>query len=434
MKISLQLFLLSIIILIFSCKENIKNSVTPKTERQVEIQTSTELPKDSVVSKKSIETPKYYEHKYVVARSGLNYRDSPKGNVLGKFPLNTSLKILEKTTITDQIKDKEKTFKGEWVGVEKNSDTVYVFDGFLSNSYIESDIKLYNVIPYYKDNDSKERTAFLNLSETYFENAYNEGSDRNKNLILTKSDLSKDTIRLNQNQRRELLSQLKLSESDRIFVYMMANDSIINFSIKDLPAIACMNIYGAYSDYQNQEGDYEFGFDLGRSITNWEENLVFMGKENPFHTGKLKPMIWSKIDSQDFPKKFDDSIIDDRRKWWFKGIKAGQSYKFSLNNLDYYVQDLKKGESVEHRYLIVIDSNTKKVLHEKVFIDAESTYLIPLQIENSEEKYYGQWAGQLFKNKATVIFGFLGYTFGCPSITVLDETEPNIPILCDNRH
>ena len=429
MKIYLQLILLSILFLAFGCKEKITEQNTNRTEKQVEQKKSIEPPKDSVAKKKKKELPKHYEHKYVISRSGLNYRDLPNGNILGKFPLNLQLKIIEYTKIADQIKDGEKTIKGEWVGVEKNSDTVYVFNGFLSYSYVQSDIKLYYASSSYKENDGKTRTAFLNLSETYF---YNKNGNRNKTSILTESDLTKDTIRLNQNQKKKLITELKISESDKVFIYLMKNDSILSFNIKDLPAIACLNIYDS-GNYGNLEDAYEFGFDLGEKIKD-SDNFVYIGKANPFQTGKLESIAWKKIKNQEFPKKFSSNIIDDRRRWWFNGIETGQSYKFSTNNLDYYIQNLNKDEKLEHRYMIVIDSKTKKIIYENVQIDSESTYLIPLKTENSKELYYSQWTGELFKNKPVVMFGFLGFNFGCPSITVLDETEPTIPILCDNRH
>lgn len=93
MKNYLQLIFLSITFLTFSCRENATDQKTEKIEKQVEISKPKELPKNS--DEKKIEIPKHYEHKFVIARSGLNYRDLPKGKVLGKFPLNTHLKIIE---------------------------------------------------------------------------------------------------------------------------------------------------------------------------------------------------------------------------------------------------------------------------------------------------------------------------------------------------
>src|SRR5699024_10119173 len=117
-------------------------------------------------------------------------------------------------------KDRKKTIKGEWVGVEKyiddaTVDTVYVFNGFLSYLPIQSDIKLYFASAFskdvYKGKVESTRTAFLNLSETsHYAESYDENRDRNKNFILTENDLKKDTIRLTQNQRKKLINNLKI--------------------------------------------------------------------------------------------------------------------------------------------------------------------------------------------------------------------------------
>ncbi len=424
MKIYLQLILLSTIFLGFSCKENTTEQKTSKTEKQIELNKTKDLPKDSVIK----EIPKHYEHKFVIARSGLNYRDLPKGNVLGKFPLNTQLKIIEYTKIFEQIKDGEKVIKGEWVGVEKDLDTVYVFNGFLSHNHLTSDIKLYLASSYYKEHNGKIRTAFLNLSETYFENTYNENNDREENLILTENNLSKDTIRLNKSQRNKFLKLSNISESDKVFIYSISNGNIETLKVKELPAIACINIYFHGEDYEKSEFDYEFGFDLGKSSYG---DFVFIGENNPFQTGKLTSIIWKRIENQNFPKIINDNI----QKWWSdNSYKKGNVYKFSNNNLDYFIQEINRNGRLSTRYLFIVENITNEIVSSKLFSDTESTYLIPLRTENSDGHYESQMTGKLFKDKANIMFGFLSHSFGCTSITVIDETEPSIPILCDNRH
>lgn len=424
MKTYLQLILLSIIFLAFTCKESTTEQKTNKTKKQIELNKT----KDSVVKEKKKAIPKHYEHKFVIARSGLNYRDSPKGNVLGKFPLNTQLKIIEYTKIPEQIKDSEKVIKGEWVGVEKDLDTVYVFNGFLSHNHLTSDIKLYSVSSFYKDHNGKTRTAFLNLSETYFKNTYNENNDREENLILSESNFSKDTIRLNNSQRKKLLKVSNISESDKVFIYSISKGNIKTLKVKDLPTIACINIYFHGEDYEKSEFDYEFGFDLGKSSYG---NFVFIGENNPFQTGKLTSIIWKKIDNQNFPKIINDNI----QKWWSdSSYKKGNVYKFSNNNLDYFIQEINSNGRLSNRYLFIVENVTNEIVSSKLFSNTEGTYLIPLRTKNNDEHYENQMTGKLFKDKANIMFGFVSYSFGCRSITVIDETEPSIPILCDNRH
>ncbi|WP_299899811.1 hypothetical protein [uncultured Aquimarina sp.] len=92
------------------------------------------------------------EIRYVIARSGLNYRKTPKGKILGKFEFGQKLQIVEHTNIFDEIVDENKHISGEWVGVqiEKESDVKYVFDGFITKKkefdHIGNNIE--NLIPY----------------------------------------------------------------------------------------------------------------------------------------------------------------------------------------------------------------------------------------------------------------------------------------------
>ena len=208
---------------------------------------------------------------------------------------------------------------------------------------------------------------------------------------------------------------------------------IKTFKAKDLPVLARLNVYTYHYNQPYHEYNYEFGFDLGKKHTGGA-NFTFVGKENPFQTGQLKPMLWEQISNTDFPKKFSPDIILDRRKEWLEGYQAATSFKYSYDHLDYYIQDLQNGEQQAHRYMIVINSKTKEIIYEQVHIDSESTHLNPLNTTTNQEQYQSQWTGQLFKNKPMVMFGFIGFGFGCPSITVLDSTESVISILCDNRH
>jgi len=109
------LFLLILNSLFFSC--NTKKTTTKNIKE-------TPLPE---VSKKEI-------IKYVTAKNGLRFRETPKGKVIGKFAKNTALTVSEKTGITQEITDNGKTITGEWLGVKHKQDTVYVFDAFLADT------------------------------------------------------------------------------------------------------------------------------------------------------------------------------------------------------------------------------------------------------------------------------------------------------------
>lgn len=420
---------LIIILFVFSCNENTTKKQLETPKKQAPIDTIKQLTETSNAIKKENIPQEQYDYLFVIAKSGLNYRDTPKGKVLGKFPLNTQLKIIKSTKIQDQISDEKEIIKGEWVATEKDKDTVYVFNGFLSHTYLMSDIKLYDFSPYYKENNGDIRTAFLNLSDTYFENTYNENSSREKPSILTENDILKDTIKLNLNQRKTLLQNTTISEADRVFIYTIQDAKTTILKVKDLPVIACINIYSSgSSDYKKEELDYELGFDLGHHA---QGDFVYVGQNNPFLSEKLTSIIWKKTDKPPFPENINPSI---KKQWLNNRTKKGNYYTFSNNNLEYFIQDIERKNLPSERYLVVINSQSNEVVYNKIYSESESTYLVPLQTNENDRGYGSQWTGNLFKNKKTVLFGLLSHSFDCPSVTVLDNTEPAVRILCDNRH
>lgn len=411
-KISLQLKFLIILVSMFSCKQLY----------------ATIIFQDSIITAKTRNSQNNFEYKYVAAKSGLNFRDSPKGKILGKFPLNTRVKVIVHTNILDKINDGGKTLNGEWVGVQKEEDTIYVFDAFLSSYPLISEIKIYNAQPF--DNKNKNYyPAFLNVSESYF--YYTE----NENTILSKDEELKDTIIINKKQRKEFLKKINVSESDSIFIYEIGTDLIHTYKVKDLPAIACLNIFSnVYPNSTKTERDFEFGFDLKKSYRGSYQNFAFVGKENPFQTGKLKPVFWEKIEGSEFPENFKKDATLHSQKFSFKDVVAGESFKFSNNQYDYYLQNLQNEKRIYARYLVIIDSDTNVAVLNKVYSESEGAFLKQLNLETNSLNTQFQWTGELFKNKPPIIFGFLSSMFGCPSIDFLSDKEPPIPILCDNRH
>jgi len=79
----------------------------------------------------------------VIAENGLNIRTAPKvqSQKIGKLPFGTKIRVIEKTSKTFSIKEKDKIVKGEWVKIEFSNypmfiseyDTGYVFNGYLKN-------------------------------------------------------------------------------------------------------------------------------------------------------------------------------------------------------------------------------------------------------------------------------------------------------------
>ena len=86
------------------------------------------------------------------------------------------------------------------------------------------------------------------------------------------------------------------------------------------------------------------------------------------------------------------------------------------------------------RYFMVVNEETKKTVYEEILAEGQNNYLQPLNIGEGEEYMSHQWTGELFKNQPPIFYGYLGITFGCPYILLLNKENSKISIFCDNRH
>lgn len=119
------LYIVIIIVFCFSCNGNSKTHQKTKGLKKI-------IVKDSVPNKQKNNREK--DIRYVDSESGLNYREAPNGEIINKFPYNTSLNIVQVTGVYQEVKDEDEVLNGEWLGVIKEKDTVYVFSKFLSNA------------------------------------------------------------------------------------------------------------------------------------------------------------------------------------------------------------------------------------------------------------------------------------------------------------
>ena len=302
-----------------------------------------------------------------------------------------------------------------------------------SDKSILSDVKLYYASPTYKQNNGEFRTGFVNLSDSFFRYEYDEEGNNITKPILEIYNDSNDTITLNNKQRKQFLERTKVNETDSLFIYDITNDKVLCFYVKNLPVIACINIYFSPREYKREEFDYEFGFDLGKNFT-IGSNFIFVGKNNPFVTGELKPIIWKEINKN----LIDNTILKDsitiNLKNELRGFSLKNSYFFSQSNLKYYLQDFIDENYSRRRLLLIFDAQKEQIIHLEIQKETEGISFNAIKTIDNNIDYGGQFTGKLIKNKNDVFFGFLNYSFSCPSITVLDKTEPKIPILCDNRH
>ncbi|QCE43051.1 SH3 domain-containing protein [Psychroserpens sp. NJDZ02] len=105
----------------------------PLKKSKTEQLTKSEIQQKIEVKKKTSDTPKTFL--YVTAENGLLIRESPEGEIVGKFIYGEKVEILEVTNTEKTIIDNDKEIKGKWVKVKFNNDDTYVFDGFLGEPY-----------------------------------------------------------------------------------------------------------------------------------------------------------------------------------------------------------------------------------------------------------------------------------------------------------
>lgn len=293
------------------------------------------------------------------------------------------------------------------------------------NHLFAQDLQIFEIK--YIEKDSNQSFAFISLSEIY---SFSENPDSLAIPALTEKQIDEAPnftyFKLESKYRQRFLSATNISETDQVFVYDYSINDLQKFTVKDLNIVACLNPYGA--DWPYSQEDFMLGIELNINLFKnsnqyFTNSLAYIGKESPFIQGKVKPIIWKKIDPEDYPSKelpsYDTSYAGTCIK--------GEVYKFENESEQYFIQDLVNlaNKWVSAKHLIIVDNKTKKIIFEKIFYSGESASFAPLD---------NQWTGKLFKNKPSVIFGFHWVSFGCPRITFLNPEEKDIYIFCDNRH
>ncbi len=429
MKIVFHIAFLVILCNLTSCKEASENKKNVLVGTLPTIGTAVKTATDGDTRTTTTEAQEPVTAYFVSAPSGLNYRASPNGEILGTFPLNTKVIPVLKTDIAIRVKDNGKVINGTWLGVQKQQDTVYVFSGFLSKTYTFENLDIYYASPYYAY-EKDIRQGFVNLSERHSWNYDEEGPT-----LIPEHLLGKDTIAFDDRLKSRFLKSMRISEKDTVFLFNLQTDSVTKFPVKELSVMAAVNIYASGSNTL-EAYEYEIGFNLEKKHRSRGHTFAYIGLANPFQTGNVVPMIWKEIPSTDLPKKFDSKIIPDHRKAWLSGAEPKQVYRFSSDSVDFYVQNLEKNRQLGYRYLVMVDRSSGALLGESVQMESEGTYLVPLATKatDREDFGYGQWTGKIFKNKPPMYYGFTSHSFGCQSIRFVDQKEPSIRILCDNRH
>ncbi|TDX87107.1 hypothetical protein [Epilithonimonas xixisoli] len=290
-------------------------------------------------------------------------------------------------------------------------------------------------------------TEKKNLSDLHIFDLYSMENAGKYDTFISLSDIYNDSLavpeELIQNQKTKTFAELKhfeltgiyrekllkgtsLSETDTLFLYDYKNAKLEKFPIRDLKSVANLNLYTSEGE-EISHYDYMIGFELNKPENSQQSvmyksnySLAYFGKENPFSGEKVVPIQWKKTsrDQFPFPLKNDKSLEN--------------TYLANFENLIYYIQDYKGEYGIYKRKLAVVQDN--KVTFAKTFTRGEGAEFSPLNFINNNEYNDWQWTGKLFKAKPPVVFGFVSESFGCPSITFLDSSYPELYTDCDNRH
>lgn len=289
-------------------------------------------------------------------------------------------------------------------------------------------INLFTLTP----KDSSD-VAFVSLSDIY------PVSDEKDTLTLPNIEkigkYNAEYFTFEKNYRKRFLSKTNIAETDSVFVYDYAKNKLASFAVKNLKTAAMLNGYSSGEDWPYQNYDFMIGFEISKKYLNgfseyYRDALVYVGKENPFSKERLKPIAWKKIAVKDYPSK----AMKNKDRTLLKGKTTGNTYSFKTDSYQYFLQDyLDSNKTIYGRRLLVVDSKTKDIILEKLYSQSEGTSPAPLNYEEGDDAI-NQWTGKLFKNKSAVVFGFEYHSFGCPEISIIDKSNEEIYLQCDNRH
>lgn len=278
-----------------------------------------------------------------------------------------------------------------------------------------SDVAFVSLSDIYPVNDEKDTLALPNIEKIGKYNAVYFTFDKN--------------------YRKRFLSKTNISETDSVFIIDYAKNKHVSFAVKNLKTAAFLNGYSFEEDWPYHNYDFMIGFEISKKYLSgfseyYRDALVYVGKENPFSKEPLKAINWKKVAAKEYPSK----AMKNQDRTLLKGKITGNTYLYKTDSYQYLLQDyLESNKTIYGRRLLVVDSKTKEVVIEKLYCQSEGTSPAPLNYDESDDAI-NQWTGKLFKNKPQVIFGFEYMSFGCPNISIIDKSNEEIFLQCDNRH
>ncbi|MFZ3565274.1 hypothetical protein [Tenacibaculum finnmarkense] len=260
--------ILLILILTLSCKDK-KNNSNKKSSEKAEIKTT-----------KSIQ-----ETKYITAKSGLIYRDKPKGKQLGKFEFNDQIMISEHSKVFQEIMNGNKTVKGEWVGTEIKGKTVYVFSGFLSDNinkvkYILDDILKLKSHQQIEKKFGKENVVYSKIAGE--DNEGEGGSWVDENTLIFPN--TKNEVKVSYQDGEVYMLSLHKEKSD---VWYTKEGVYMGMSFKEIKELN-NRIFDINYKYTENDGFPNGGYDIS---INWNKGNLSKMKSSIYFTCDFTPKL-----------------------------------------------------------------------------------------------------------------------------------------------
>lgn len=270
---------------------------------------------------------------------------------------------------------------------------------------------------------------FIDLSDERFWESETIKINPSKRYRKGKKDIhDQDSYKLTYKKSSKVLKALDIKLSDSVFIYDLELNKVKVFKVKNhLPLLTFQGPY---------DSEYYVGFEINKKMLSMKDvyqdhnYLVYVGKTNPFNTKEMTKILWEKTTNDSFPM----GIFNEKLNLENSEIKK-ESYQFSNKKLDYYLYYLLLKNDVESQHyepinFIQVKQKDGKIVFELFRRSSESASVSPFSEESNN-----QWAGKLFKGMSPIYYNSSpAFSFGCPSIYLMDNLDKHISLLCNNRH
>ena len=268
---------------------------------------------------------------------------------------------------------------------------------------------------------------------------------------------SQQFFELNAEYRRRLFEQTSISETDTVFIYDYVADVLLAFPVNKLGAFAHLIWHYQHDTPPHSMRSYEVGVGIDSDKLpdfHWSSlrsSLVYIGQTHPFIRGGLTPIVWERINSDDFPIHKTQLGLDSlhtafRHFGYYNRIaysansQRGDAFLFEWQHYRYYLQIWKVNIERTNRsffsrvgaHLLVFNTKNNKLVVERTFREDDFIGLTSMIIKGYEEErdISSQWTGYLFRNKPPVVFQFESGWL-CTYFIFLDPTVSDIEVMCN---